>query len=254
MSCKKSKNRCPTKKNSCIEEDNKIFDQLIRFKPIKSSNPNLYFIMLRQPENDEDPRTDPEYNIGYFGRTGCHNHSIMHLDSVENRLKEGDRFAFLQGGYFEGGSTFKISFITPPIIERGKVHRINDNEWYGYIRWDSNWDVKENRPIKFEYQFNIIQEPGYDKFTEKEMSFIKLMNSNFNPAKQTKKVKGKKYDRTKADRFMSYFRTMYKKYNYSLNSKEVKDILAYYEKNITSMKNKNSPENVFIEDNSQAIF
>lgn len=53
--------------------------------------------MLRRPTNRPDEkRTDPLYEFGSFGCTGCHSATLMHPRNVD--ALKGSRLAFVQGG------------------------------------------------------------------------------------------------------------------------------------------------------------
>ena len=65
--------------------------------------------MLRQPRRDNDSRTDPLWEFGSFGCTGCHRRNLMNPRKVEEL--EGCRLAFAQGG----DSEIRLVHVTPPI-------------------------------------------------------------------------------------------------------------------------------------------
>jgi hypothetical protein len=142
------------------------------------------------------------------------------------------------------------------------VHRIDDDKWYSYIRWDPTWEDLDKRPLIFSFQFNLIHKPGKEQFSQNELKFLKLMNPEFDPSIKTKTVRYTKnrskaliktYEMTKADRFMGQFRVMYKKIKYPLNSKNVGNILDCYEKNIKTVKGTYPNRKIFIENKFQAI-
>ncbi len=74
----------------------------------------VYIVHLRQPRRNDpsEKRSDPFWEFGSFGVTGCHSNNLMHKNNI-NHLKKS-RFAFAQGGK----QGFKLLFITPPISLR----------------------------------------------------------------------------------------------------------------------------------------
>jgi hypothetical protein len=51
--------------------------------------------MLRRPGKN-DRRTDPFWEFGSFGCTGCHEKNLLH--PMNCQIRNGDRLAFVQGG------------------------------------------------------------------------------------------------------------------------------------------------------------
>ncbi len=68
-------------------------------------------ILLRRPRlsDPEEMRSDPFWEFGSFGCTGCHRRNLMNPRNLE--LLNGARLAFAQGG--EDG--FRLVFLTPPV-------------------------------------------------------------------------------------------------------------------------------------------
>lgn len=69
----------------------------------------VIIVLLRQPRSDADVRTDPFFEFGSFGLTGCHAANLLHDEAAD-----GARLAFAQGGRRE----FRLVTLTPPV----KVH------------------------------------------------------------------------------------------------------------------------------------
>jgi hypothetical protein len=92
---------------------------------------SLYFVFLRQPHSPLDKRSDPFWEFGSFGRTGCHASNLLH--PANSLLEKGDRLAFLQGGHGE----IKVVGLTPPIEIRVKSGRLE-------AIWNSDY-----RPISY---------------------------------------------------------------------------------------------------------
>jgi len=68
----------------------------------------LFIVFLRRPEKG-DRRTDPFWEFGSFGCTGCHHNNL--LTPKKRHLETGDRLAFVQGG----PQGCKLLLITPPV-------------------------------------------------------------------------------------------------------------------------------------------
>ena len=73
--------------------------------------PSVIVVMLRQPYRNKptEMRSDPFWEFGSFGTTGCHQRNLMHPKKAS--LLNGARFAFVQGGV--DGS--RLVFLTPPV-------------------------------------------------------------------------------------------------------------------------------------------
>jgi hypothetical protein len=73
--------------------------------------PRVIIALLRQPKlgRPDEMRSDPFWEFGSFGITGCHAKNILNPTKVAEI--EGSRLAFAQGGQ----SGFKLVFLTPPI-------------------------------------------------------------------------------------------------------------------------------------------
>jgi len=98
---------------------------------------------LRLPRNDDDARSDPKYEEGSFGSTGCHSHNLLSQTGYyKNRIRIGDRLVFVQHK--------KVVFITPSL--RG----ISKNKGgYVVVYWDSHWKSKEKRPLKLRFTMKL---------------------------------------------------------------------------------------------------
>jgi hypothetical protein len=84
----------------------------------------VYIVHLRRP-NMADPderRSDPFYEYGSFGCTGCHSSNLLHPRHAAQL--EGARIAFAQGGRL--GT--RLVFLTPPITIRQWADRCE-------VRW-----------------------------------------------------------------------------------------------------------------------
>ena len=72
------------------------------------ADPKVVVVMLRQPRRQNDPRTDPLWEFGSFGCTGCHRRNLMNPHKMEEL--NGCRLAFAQGG----DSEVRLVHVTPP--------------------------------------------------------------------------------------------------------------------------------------------
>lgn len=72
---------------------------------------NIFIVHLRRPSKSAavDPRTDPFYEFGSFGCTGCHSRNLLHAKNFSKVNLA--RFAFSQGGH----DGFRLVFLTPPV-------------------------------------------------------------------------------------------------------------------------------------------
>ncbi len=68
----------------------------------------VIIVHLRRPGKD-DARTDPFWEFGSFGLTGCHKNNLLNPEKIHEL--EGARLAFAQGGR----DGFRLIFVTPPI-------------------------------------------------------------------------------------------------------------------------------------------
>ena len=103
----------------------------------------VFIVHLRQPENRPDEkRSDPFWEFGSFGCTGCHSRNLMNPKNA-NQL-EGKRLAFAQGG----SHGFRLVFLSPPIsiINHGR---------HLEAKWDS-----ECKPFKYTSGPLIIDNHG----------------------------------------------------------------------------------------------
>lgn len=72
---------------------------------------HLFIVFLRRP-GQHDPRSDPFWEFGSFGCTGCHQTNLLHPG--RQYVKTGDRLAFVQGGPLG----CKLLLVTPPITRK----------------------------------------------------------------------------------------------------------------------------------------
>ncbi len=154
----------------------------------------LYFIHLRRPKSKTDERDDPHYFEGTFGTENCHQKSILSDKSMDLRLHNGDRFAFIQGGT-DGprskSSNAKIAFITPPLT----INKKGNESEFNSVHWNMNGQIL---PLKYNHQFPLLEKPNLKGFTDNEKVLLKQINPNIFKAKRT----------TKAGKISSCLRTL----------------------------------------------
>ena len=68
----------------------------------------VFIVMLRRPLKN-DRRSDPFWEFGSFGCTGCHGKNLLHPKNCQ--IRNGDRLAFVQGGK----SGLRLLLVTPPV-------------------------------------------------------------------------------------------------------------------------------------------
>jgi hypothetical protein len=106
----------------------------------------LFIVMLRQPRKD-DPRTDPFWEFGSFGCTGCHGKNLLHPKNCQ--IADGDRLAFVQGGHL--GS--RLLLVTPPI------ERCNHAGGSPNGRVELRWDFGK-RPFRYDCAPSLFESPS----------------------------------------------------------------------------------------------
>ena len=77
--------------------------------------PPVIVVMLRQPTRElTESRTDPMYEFGCFGLTGCHSANLL-----RDEFASGARLAFAQGGSGE----VRLVYVTPPVrvVDHGEL-------------------------------------------------------------------------------------------------------------------------------------
>jgi hypothetical protein len=86
------------------------------------TDPKVYIVHLRRPNSARvDPherRSDPFWEFGSFGCTGCHSNNLFHPKRATDL--EGARLAFAQGG----SRGFRLVLLTPPVSVRNWDDRL----------------------------------------------------------------------------------------------------------------------------------
>lgn len=85
---------------------------------------DIVLVMLRQPRSDpSERRSDPFWEFGSFGCTGCHRRNLM--NPQRSFELKGTRFAFAQGG----PDGIRLVFLTPPISIKDHGGRCCEAQW-----------------------------------------------------------------------------------------------------------------------------
>jgi hypothetical protein len=85
---------------------------------ITKNKHKVVVVLLRQPRKDiSEMRTDPFWEFGSFGLTGCHQRNLLHPKKAHEL--NGMRLAFVQGG----DAGFKLVYLTPPVAARPLADR-----------------------------------------------------------------------------------------------------------------------------------
>jgi hypothetical protein len=120
------------------------------------AEPKIFFVHLRRPRRN-DQRSDPFYEFGSFGCTGCHSSNLLHKNRAA-KLK-GARLAFVQGGKL--GS--RLVLLTPPIavVKKWKEHCEKKRKWISIreVRW---------KPMDMPFTYTeapvLVSNDGYSHF------------------------------------------------------------------------------------------
>jgi hypothetical protein len=110
--------------------------------------PKVIVVTLRRPRlnNPDEMRTDPFWEFGSFGCTGCHKRNLMNPNKVH--LLQGARLAFAQGGD-EG---FKLVHLSPSVKT---VHHGN----FAEVKW-----LPAIMPFKYAQAPLLINNDGKSDF------------------------------------------------------------------------------------------
>lgn len=106
--------------------------------------------LLRQPRlgDFQEMRSDPFWEFGSFGLTGCHQRNLLHPRRACD--VSGCRLAFVQGG----DAGFKLVYLTPPVTANPFSDRTE-------VRW-----TKPSMPFRFESAPTIVDRDGGSDFPE----------------------------------------------------------------------------------------
>ncbi len=106
----------------------------------------LFIMMLRRPRKN-DPRTDPFWESGSFGCTGCHGKNLLHPKNCQ--IRNGDRLAFVQGGQLGA----RLLLVTPPV--KRFDHAGGSPKGRVELRWDSGL-----KPFRYDCAPSLFESPA----------------------------------------------------------------------------------------------
>ncbi len=109
----------------------------------------IFIVMLRCPRKD-DPRTDPFWEFGSFGCTGCHGKNLLHPKNCQ--IRNGDRLAFVQGGQLGA----RLLLVTPP------VERIDHVGGSPKCRVELRW-ASAKKPFRYKRAPSLFESPAPGK-------------------------------------------------------------------------------------------
>lgn len=120
---------------------------------IRANNPDtnqeaVVIVHLRRPRKHDpnEMRSDPFWEFGSFGCTGCHMKNLMNPGRIHEL--DGARLAFAQGG--RGG--FRLVMLTPPVRAVRHANRCE-------LRWDAS-----SAPFRYETALLCINNEGDTDF------------------------------------------------------------------------------------------
>jgi hypothetical protein len=113
------------------------------------SRADVFVVMLRRPRRS-DPRSDPYYEFGSFGLTGCHSRNLLNPRKARTRLARA-RLAFVQGGNLG----VRLICLTPPVTV--VIHPVNRVE----VRWKKQG--RHFRFLKYDGAPEITRIPALEK-------------------------------------------------------------------------------------------
>jgi len=132
-----------------------------------SKKTTVLVALLRQPhmERPNEMRSDPFWEFGSFGLTGCHKTNLMHPKKAHEL--SGCRIAFVQGG----DAGFKLVYLTPPVTPIPYSDRSE-------IRWVAEGDAGE-MPFRYERAPFIISTEGVSDVPEIVQIFENVRRSGW---------------------------------------------------------------------------
>ena len=123
-------------------------EELIRANNPDADQESVAMVHLRRP-NAHDPgemRSDPFWEFGSFGCTGCHMKNLMNPDRIHEL--DGVRLAFAQGGRLG----FRLVMLTPPVRAVWRPKRCE-------LKWDAS-----SKPFRYETAPLLINNDGESDF------------------------------------------------------------------------------------------
>jgi len=126
----------------------------------------MFIVTLRTPESMNDRRSDPFWEFGSFGCTGCHKKDLMRIINAKQLLNS--KLAFAQAGN-EGR---KLVYITPIITNVYELYDPIKKEEFCEVKWKPI-----SMPIKYKYAPLLINKKGDTNFNLIK-EYIRDINSN----------------------------------------------------------------------------
>lgn len=104
----------------------------------------VIIVILRRPRKNDpkETRTDPFWEFGSFGCTGCHRRNLLNPRRIGEL--EGARLAFVQGGHLG----MRLVLLTPPIKTTRHEH-LDKAANTSQIRCETKWNRKA-KPFRYE--------------------------------------------------------------------------------------------------------
>ncbi len=117
----------------------------------------VVIVHLRRPRlNDpNESRTDPFWEFGSFGLTGCHRRNLLHPKRAAKL--SGARLAFAQGGQ----ESMRLVYLSPPVSVTKHKNKVE-------VRW------KPSSPFKFVHAPLIINNSGKTLFPKLKRTFSRV--------------------------------------------------------------------------------
>src|SRR3977135_3629176 len=109
----------------------------------KRKRERVFVVMLRKPRRADfnEMRTDPFWEFGSFGLTGCHQRNLLHPKRAGELT--GARLAFVQGG----DQASRLVFLSPPVEAIAYADRTE-------VRWQTA------PPFRYETAPTIVDKDG----------------------------------------------------------------------------------------------
>lgn len=143
--------------------------------------PKVFVVMLRRPRVG-DSRSDPYYEFGSFGLTGCHSKNLLHPERAQERLNNS-RLAFVQGG----DKGLRLICLTPPVtVVRHPGNKIEvlwrkSSRRYQFLRYDSGVEILEIPGVE-RIIAKVNRSKPMAKFSSKFRTSVKPLDENISKA------------------------------------------------------------------------
>ncbi len=127
-------------------------------------NPARAFVITLRRPGKNDLRSDPFWEFGSFGCTGCHGTNLLHPKNC--KIGDGDRLAFVQGG----NRGARLLLVTPPVTRID--HPGGGPNGTVELRWD-----RAAQPFKYREAPSLFATPapGREGRFPKLHEFVRLI-------------------------------------------------------------------------------